>query len=77
MTNRYRNWILAAVVACTLAPTTARAADPFNELAEKTNKKMVKLFGAGGFSRLNNFGTGIIISPDGHIQSKSWTFRLR
>jgi serine protease Do len=25
------------------------------------------VFGTGGFSRLNNFGTGIIISPDGHI----------
>jgi serine protease Do len=28
---------------------------------------MVKIFGAGGFTRLNDFGTGIIISPDGHI----------
>jgi serine protease Do len=28
---------------------------------------LVKLFGAGGFARLNNYGTGIIISPDGHI----------
>jgi S1-C subfamily serine protease len=27
----------------------------------------VKLFGAGGFSRLNNFGTGILVSPDGHV----------
>ncbi|GIW85230.1 MAG: serine protease [Gemmataceae bacterium] len=43
------------------------AADPFHEVAEKTNKKLVKLFGAGGFSRLNNFGTGIIVSREGHI----------
>jgi serine protease Do len=27
----------------------------------------VKLFGAGGFSRLNNYGTGIIISKEGHV----------
>jgi len=45
----------------------ASAADPFNELAEKTNRKVVKLFGAGGYSRLNNFGTGIIISKDGYV----------
>jgi len=43
------------------------AADPFHEVAEKTNKKLVKIFGAGGFSRLNNFGTGIIVSREGHI----------
>lgn len=43
------------------------AADPFHEVAERANKKLVKIFGAGGFSRLNNFGTGIIVSRDGHI----------
>ncbi|MCE9562310.1 MAG: S1C family serine protease [Planctomycetes bacterium] len=67
MTTRYGNWLLAALLAVPFTATPARAADPFNELAEKTNQKMVKVFGAGGFSRLNNYGTGIIISPDGHI----------
>ncbi|MCS7021010.1 MAG: S1C family serine protease [Gemmataceae bacterium] len=46
---------------------SASAADPFHEVAEKANRKLVKIFGAGGFSRLNNFGTGIIVSPEGHI----------
>ncbi len=59
--------LLAAVCVAISTPVIAAAADPFNELAEKTNRKMVKLFGAGGFSRLNNYGTGIIISPDGHV----------
>jgi len=67
MKTRYGNWILAALVAVPFTASPTRAADPFNELAEKTNQKMVKVFGAGGFSRLNNYGTGIIISPDGHI----------
>ncbi len=66
MTTRFVTLIVAAVVVG-IAPAPARAADPFNELADKANRKLVKLFGAGGFSRLNNFGTGIIISPDGHI----------
>jgi S1-C subfamily serine protease len=67
MTTRYGNLFLAAVLAATAAPSLARAADPFSDVAEKSNQKLVKVFGAGGFSRLNNFGTGIIISPDGHI----------
>jgi S1-C subfamily serine protease len=67
MLTRFRTWTLAAVVAAGLAPAGAAAADPFNEVAEQTNKKLVKLFGAGGFSRLNNFGTGIIISKDGYV----------
>ncbi|MBA4189628.1 MAG: hypothetical protein C0467_16710 [Planctomycetaceae bacterium] len=67
MMTRYGTLILAAVLAVPFTAMPVRAADPFNELAEKTNQKMVKVFGAGGFSRLNNYGTGIIISPDGHI----------
>ncbi len=54
-------------MAMALTPAVVVAADPLNEVAEKANQKLVKLFGAGGFSRLNNFGTGIIISPEGHI----------
>src|SRR4051812_37038176 len=67
MTTRPGTLIVAAFVAAAAFPAAGRAADPFNELAEKTNQKMVKVFGAGGFSRLNNYGTGIIISPDGHV----------
>jgi serine protease Do len=67
MTPRYTKLILAAVLAIPFTADVARAADPFNELAAKTNQKLVKVFGAGGFSRLNNYGTGIIISKDGHI----------
>ena len=48
-------------------PSAASAADPFADVVEKANKKLVKVFGAGGFSRLNNFGTGIVISKDGYI----------
>ena len=57
--------VLAAVLAFDAG--RAAAADPFRETCEKVNQKTVKLFGAGGFQRLNNFGTGVIISPDGHI----------
>jgi S1-C subfamily serine protease len=58
---------LWGVVGLGLSAGPLLAADPFHDVAEKTNKKLVKLFGAGGFSRLNNFGTGIIVSREGHI----------
>lgn len=43
------------------------AAEPFHKVMEEVNPKLVKLFGAGGFRGIANYGTGILISPDGHI----------
>lgn len=57
---------LAAALLLT-APAGAPAADPFADVVKGSNRKLVKLFGAGGFSRLNNYGTGILVSKDGHI----------
>lgn len=62
----FTRYTLAAFLLA-LTPALAPAADPFAEMVEKANKKLVKVFGAGGFSRLNNYGTGIIISKEGHI----------
>jgi serine protease Do len=45
-----------------------RAADaPFDKVAEGVNNKMVKLFGSGGFKGLTSYGSGIIVSSNGHI----------
>jgi len=35
--------------------------------AIEVNKKMVKLFGIGGIKGLPSYGTGIMVSPQGHI----------
>ncbi len=64
---RTRYSALLAVVAAFVTPALTPAADPFAKTVEDANKKLVKVFGAGGFSRLNNFGSGILISKDGHI----------
>ena len=40
---------------------------PFTTVAGDVNKKMVKLFGAGGFKGLPSYGTGILVSPKGYI----------
>ena len=36
-------------------------------MAASVNKRMVKLFGAGGFKGLPSYGTGILVSEKGHI----------
>jgi S1-C subfamily serine protease len=61
-----RTLFVAAVAAVALVPG-APAADPFADTVKTANRKLVKVFGAGGFQRLNNYGTGILVSKDGHI----------
>lgn len=47
--------------------TVVRAQDSFTQTAADVNKKMVKLFGAGGFKGLPSYGTGMLVSAKGHI----------
>jgi serine protease Do len=56
-----------ALAALLSAPRPAAAADPFTAVSEQVNHKLVKLFGSGGFRGVANYGTGIVVSPDGHI----------
>ncbi len=65
MTNRIRMLLGATFALFVAAP--ASASDPFDAVAEKVNQKLVKVFGASGFRGIANYGTGILISPDGHI----------
>lgn len=44
-----------------------RAEESFAKTSEDVNKRMVKLFGSGGFKGLASYGTGVIVSPKGHI----------
>ena len=43
------------------------AQDSLNPVLAGVNKKMVKLFGIGGFKGLPSYGTGILVSDKGHI----------
>lgn len=47
------------------------ASDPLVATAAGVNEKCVKLFGAGGFRSVTNYGTGILISPDGYLLTVS------
>ena len=54
----------AALAVCvTLLP----AQQSMTPVARAVNKKMVKLYGAGGFKGLPSYGTGILIAPNGWI----------
>ena len=57
-----------------LAALPARAADPYDKVAVEANEKMAKLFGAGGYRGAESFGTGIIVSPQGHILTAAAPF---
>jgi serine protease Do len=59
--------LVFAILAAVAFLDTASASDPFNEVAAAVNQKVVKLFGAGGFRGITNYGTGLLISSDGHI----------
>lgn len=56
---------LAALVCFSVASlSTARAADG---TIEQVLPKMVKIFGAGGLKNLEAYGTGFLVSPEGHL----------
>jgi len=55
--------LVAALVAIASVP----AQHSFTKTANEVNKKMAKLFGAGGFKGLPSYGTGIVVSGDGYI----------
>jgi serine protease Do len=57
----------AAVLTALLVPLVAQAQAPFAKVSAEVNKKLVKLYGAGGFRSLTSWGTGVLISADGYI----------
>ena len=62
--NAFR--FLGLLVTLTIGARAAAQA-PFGEVAQEVNKKLVKVYGSGGFRGLPEYGTGILISPKGHI----------
>jgi serine protease Do len=50
-----------------IAGVNVRAQDSYAKVANDVNKRLVKLFGAGGFQGLASYGTGVLVSPEGHI----------
>jgi serine protease Do len=64
---RIRCLACGVCLAVLVAPVTSlQAAEPLN-VESSVQSKVVKLFGAGGISGLQNYGTGFLVSPNGHI----------
>ena len=69
------NKLKAIPILCLLAAVpAARATDPYDKVAVAANEKLVKLFGAGGYRGAESYGTGIIVSPQGHILTAAAPF---
>ncbi|MBI1829824.1 MAG: trypsin-like peptidase domain-containing protein, partial [Planctomycetes bacterium] len=59
-------WPIAFLALAVGAPA-GFAQNPLTDTAMAVNKKMVKLFGIGGFKGLPSYGSGIFVSKQGHI----------
>jgi serine protease Do len=58
---------LAAVGGLLLTVTLLPAQEAFTKTAEEVNKKMVKIYGAGGIKGLPSYGSGFLVAPTGFI----------
>jgi serine protease Do len=56
-----------AVAVLLTGSSPAGSQDSVAKVSEQVGKKIVKLFGSGGFQGLAAFGTGILVSSDGYI----------
>jgi serine protease Do len=61
---------LLPILGLLLLSPVVRAEPPVQSLSalvDDVNRKVVKLFGGGGFGGVNAYGTGVLVSPDGYI----------
>ncbi len=58
-------WI--AVLSICLMNCQLASAESASDAVEAVQPKVVKIFGAGGLKNLASYGTGVIVSPNGHI----------
>jgi serine protease Do len=67
---RFSVFFLMGILLVPLAAPLAHAQTAATSLAgvtEDVNRKMVKLFGSGGFQGLNSYGSGILVSANGYV----------
>ncbi|WP_437227618.1 S1C family serine protease [Planctomicrobium sp. SH661] len=58
---------MIAVCLIWLAASQSVRADELHDAINQVQSRMVKLYGAGGLKNLASYGTGFVVSPDGHI----------
>src|SRR5262249_17241478 len=55
--------VLIGAACCLAAAGMLAAQESFTTVTRDVNRKLVKLFGAGGFKGLPSYGTGVLVSP--------------
>ena len=75
MANALVLMLLVAVGQWLAAAPAARATESLARVAADIGPKMVKIYGAGGFRRLEAYQTGMLISAEGHILTV-WSYVL-
>ena len=55
------------ILAVAIAVSPRLAADISPEVLTDVQRKVVKIFGAGGLNRIKGYGTGFVVSPEGDI----------
>jgi len=63
----FLSWLCILWAGSTLTGTATSFADSLPETIDRTQPKIVKIYGAGGFRGLESYQTGILISPNGHV----------
>lgn len=67
--------IALATVLVSLFGQQTRADSPLVQLSRDSQKRVVKIYGAGGLSGLEAYQSGFLVSPDGHIAT-AWSYVL-
>ena len=65
----------ATLLAMVLAAATATAQPTLDNWARDAQKRVVKIYGAGGLSGLEAYQSGFLVSPDGHVAT-AWSYVL-
>jgi serine protease Do len=58
---------LVALAATGVAPRASFAAPSLHDVIRQAQRKVVKIYGAGGVRGLEAYQTGVLISPEGHV----------
>lgn len=61
----FHSWLM--ILACLWCLGGIAAAGTVHETIDGVQRKVVKLYGAGGLRNLAGYGTGFLVSPEGHI----------
>jgi serine protease Do len=64
-----------AILLALLVALPAEAQPPLGGWAREAQRRVVKIYGAGGLSGLEAYQSGFLVSPDGHIAT-AWSYVL-